>query len=149
MYVKKFASIISSVMLVVSPFAIAGGPTAPEHVPAASMPAFNFFMPQQSLLQHQHPIDKNHIDQNTHPSLHYVTLYPGSLRNNLVRIARAYGWKHIIWNSAEDYHWIGKIRVAANNLPDILKKLLEEYPLQADFYEGNHVLVIKPRTLQA
>lgn len=148
MHGKKLAY-LTPIIALMSSCAFAGGPAVPTHMPTAPMPKFNFFMPQQSLLTHQRPIDKSHPSADAHASLHYVTLYPGSLKNNLVRIARAYGWKHIIWNSSEDYHWIGKIRVAANNLPDILRKLLKDYPLQANFYDGNHVLVIQPRTLQA
>lgn len=127
--------------------AFAGDADMPAHMPTVPMPKFNFFTPQQSLLSSDHVKIKKQISVSDQP--HFVTFYPGSLKNNIVRIARAYGWKHIIWNSAEDYHWIGKIRVAANDLPDILRKLLKDYPLQADFYNGNHVLVIKPRTLQA
>ena len=149
MHGKKLEYIATTFMAVSTTWAMAIEPTTPAHMPTAPMPKFNFFMPQRSLLIHHKPIEKNDRHHGTHTRLHYVTLYPGSLKNNLVRIARAYGWKHIIWKSQEDYHWIGKIRVAANNLPDILRKLLKEYPLQADFYDGNHVLVIQPRTLQA
>lgn len=81
--------------------------------------------------------------------VHYVEIYPGSLRGNVIRLSQEYGWPQVMWTVPDDYHWVGQVRVAANNLPDILRKILMNYPLQADFYEGNHVIVIKPRTLQA
>ena len=77
-----------------------------------------------------------------------VEIYPGSLKGNIQRLADQYGWPQVIWNVPNDYHWIGYVRVAGNNLPDILRNILANYPLQANFYQGNHVLVIQPRTLQ-
>ncbi len=138
---NKYTLIVAGFM---TSWAFAGGPAQPLHMPNEPMPAFNFFTPQPSFLKHTSQPIKRHPTQH----INYVTLYPGSLKNNIVRISRAYGWKHIIWASNDDYHWIGKIRVAANDLPYILGKILKEYPLQADFYDGNHVLVIKPRTIQ-
>lgn len=76
-------------------------------------------------------------------------MYPGSLQGNINRLSRVYGWPQVVWNVPDDYHWVGHVRVAANNLPDILRSILMNYPLQADFYEGNHILVIQPRTLPA
>jgi hypothetical protein len=142
----KLRLIALSALMSVPLMVLAGGPSEPTHMPNSPMPKFNFFEPQSSLLKQLRPHKVHHHHR---ARLHYVTLYPGSLKSNLVRISRAYGWKHIIWTSQDDYHWIGKIRVAANNLPDILGKILKDYPLQADFYDGNHVLVIKPRTIQA
>lgn len=127
--------------------AYAGGPAEPAHMPNAPMPAFNLFEAHTPLFNSVAIHSISYHQHQAHQCA--VTMYPGSLKNNLIRIARAYGWKHIIWSTDEDYHWIGKIRVAANDLPDILGKILKDYPLQADFYNGNHVLVIKPRTLQA
>ncbi|PHQ78120.1 MAG: hypothetical protein COB66_09540 [Coxiella sp. (in: Bacteria)] len=128
---------------------IAGGSTSLTQMPTAPMPKFNFFMPQQSVLPHPvHHRFHHYYRRHSSVRLHYVNIYPGSLKTNIVRLSRAYGWKHIIWQSQDDYHWIGKVRVAANNLPDILKKILSDYPLQANFYAGNHVLVITPRTIQ-
>jgi hypothetical protein len=140
--IKKF--ITANLVIGFMPLAFAGGPAEPAHMPNAPMPKFNLFSASPSFLkQTSQRRNRHHLKH-----INYVTLYPGSLKSNIVRISRAYGWKHIIWTSGDDYHWIGKIRVAANNLPYILGKILKEYPLQADFYDGNHVLVIKPRTIQ-
>ena len=81
--------------------------------------------------------------------VHYVDIYPGSLEDNINRLSREYGWPQVVWSVPDDYHWVGHVRVAANNLPDILRNILMNYPLQANFYEGNHVLVITPRTVSA
>ncbi len=116
---------------------------AAHGAPAPTSSNFDFFTPQPSVLQ------KAVVSAIPKQTEAWVDVYPGSLKLNVIRLARAYGWKHIIWLSEDDYHWIGKVRVAANNLPDILNKILVDYPLQANFYEGNHVLVITPRTIQA
>lgn len=75
------------------------------------------------------------------------TIYNGSLRTNIIRLARHYGWKRVVWSAASDYNWVGTTRIRANSLPNLLSKLLRDYPLQAQFYKGNHVLVIVARTL--
>ncbi len=133
-------------LALVSTTAIAGMPDVPPHMPNVPMPAFNFFAPRPSVL-HKQGVHTAVLPV-TYDSAHFVTLYPGSLKNNIVRISQAYGWKQVIWSSQDDYRWIGQIRVAANNLPDILGQILKDYPLQANFYAGNHVLVIQPRTIQ-
>ena len=76
------------------------------------------------------------------------TLYPGSLKANISRISAYYGWKDTVWVASVDYNWVGTTSVKAANLQGILRKILNDYPLQALFYEGNHVLVIAPRTLR-
>lgn len=75
-----------------------------------------------------------------------VTIKPGSLHDNIVRIAKQNNWDQIVWK-APDYNWAGKTTITAPRLQDIMKQLLNDYPLQAVFYEGNHVLLITPRTL--
>ena len=135
--------------------AVAGMPDAPGNMPNTPMPKFNFFTPQGSVLRKPKAIQKHavaiHHKKDIKTKQHrvrYVMLYPGSLKANIIRLARDTGWKHIIWQSDDDFHWIGKVRVAAKNLPDILNNILKDYPLQANFYTGNHVLVIIPRTIQ-
>jgi len=74
-------------------------------------------------------------------------VYPGSLRSNIRRIAGEYGWHRVVWTLPKDYRWVGKTRISAKGLFGILGKLLKDYPLQAEFYKDNHVLVIVPRTI--
>lgn len=74
-------------------------------------------------------------------------LYQGSLRHNIIRIAHNYGWDTVVWTAPEDYLWSGYARVTGNSLQELFSKILIKYPLQAQFYSGNHVLAIVPRNL--
>jgi hypothetical protein len=82
-----------------------------------------------------------------HQHLSNAVVHPGSLRLNIQRIADKYGWHRVVWMLPQDYRWLGETRIMAHGLPGILEKLLTSYPVQAEFYEGNHVLVIHPRTI--
>lgn len=127
-------------------------PETPSHMPNAPMPAFNFFVPKPSGVSTAHVQEtapRHKSKTQAHASMTSVKIEAGSLKANIVRLSQQFGWQHVIWLPTADYHWIGNARVAAKNLPDILNKILINYPLQADFYLGNHVLVIKPRTLQS
>jgi len=75
-------------------------------------------------------------------------VYPGSLKSNVVRIARQNGWGNVVWKPDEDFKWTGKTTIVANGLPGIYEKLLSGFPVRAVFYKGNHVLVILPRDLK-
>lgn len=81
------------------------------------------------------------------PRLSAGKLYPGSLKANIQRIARHYGWPLVVWALPNDYEWVGHAKVSGSTLSEVLSKILENYPLQAAFYQGNHVLVITPRTI--
>lgn len=76
-----------------------------------------------------------------------VMMYQGSLRHNIVRIGHDFGWDTVVWGAPDDYLWVGQARITSNNLSGILNKILANYPLQARFYQGNHVLAIVPRNL--
>lgn len=138
MDIKKIVLIM---LLSVTSFTFAGGPT-----PIATQ-EFQMFIPKVSPLA-LHTNKKSYLSHNKrHAEVRYVEIYTGSLKANVVRLARVYGWKQLIWLPTEDYHWIGSVRFSAQDLPSVLGKILEHYPLQANFYAGNHVLVIKPRTI--
>lgn len=77
-----------------------------------------------------------------------IELNNGSLQQNIQRIGRENGWRNVVWDIPNDYQWVGNTRVVADNLEDALTKVLQNYPVQAIFYQGNHVLLIRPRTLQ-
>lgn len=77
-----------------------------------------------------------------------ITLYPGSLHDNLRRIAAQFGWRRFIWNAPYDYNWVGYTQIKAKSLADAVQKILAGFPLQAVFYEGNKVLAIQLRTLR-
>jgi hypothetical protein len=77
-----------------------------------------------------------------------VALVPGSLKANIIRISHQYGWHKVIWDSQYDYSWESYTKIRRNRLQDILSMILANYPLQAIFYTGNNIVVIKPRTLR-
>ncbi len=81
-------------------------------------------------------------------ALRQVVFTPGSLRTNVERVARKFQWNRVIWNSPNDYRWVTYTKIRRDNLQDILRIVLVDYPIQAVFYEGNHVLVIQPRTVR-
>ena len=77
-----------------------------------------------------------------------ISVYPGSLKENVERIAAHYGWHQVIWDAPEDYRWVGYAQIQGENLSSVLRQLFADFPLQAVFYQGNHVLYIHPRTLK-
>lgn len=76
-----------------------------------------------------------------------VALYPGSLKNNIDRIARENGWK-MVWNEENDYQWVTYTRIEKPSFAEVMKAILADYPLQGVFYEGNQVLVIQSRIIK-
>ena len=114
---------------------------------------------QQNLNQQQHVIINHPNVRQTNvvytrmlatpePRLLNNTLYSGSLHDNIARLAASYGWRTVVWNVPNDYLWVGRTRLSGNSFPNMLSQVLKDYPLQAIFYQGNHVLVIIPRTLK-
>lgn len=81
------------------------------------------------------------------PILFTVKITPGSLDRTLTDLANQFHWK-LIWHLPFDYNWTGTVVLKGEGLPVILKQLLQHYPIQAAFYQGNRVLVIKARTLE-
>jgi toxin co-regulated pilus biosynthesis protein Q len=77
-----------------------------------------------------------------------IAVYPGSLRENIERIAAHYGWHNVVWDAQQDFTWVGYAQIQGDTLASVLRQLLADYPLQAIFYQGNHVLYIHPRTLK-
>lgn len=78
----------------------------------------------------------------------YPVVHAGSLKTNIQRLAKQMGWPQVVWNVPNDYVWVGTTRIKAHSISGVLYRLLANYPLQAVFYAGNHILVIRPRTLQ-
>lgn len=77
-----------------------------------------------------------------------ATVNPGSVKENIQRIAADWGWPQVVWNVPYDYRWVGTTQIRASSLAELLNTLLDGYPLQAVFYKGNHILVINPRILK-
>lgn len=129
--------------------------------------------PRHPALSRPHPHPRAHPRLNPHPPLHrkphplptpqpsvfftslkrhhplrHCVVHPGSLRANIERIAGQYGWHRVVWTLPQDYRWVGETRITAQGMSGLFTKLLGKYPLQAEFYQGNHVLVIIPRTIR-
>ena len=77
-----------------------------------------------------------------------IKLHSGTVKSNIERVAAANGWSKVIWRTKNNYAWVGKTVIVASSFKEALAKALADYPLQAVFYENNHVLVIEPRTLK-
>lgn len=74
-----------------------------------------------------------------------VTVHTGSLKINIQKIARQGGWHNLVWRPNYDFQWLGNVTITGRNVQDVMAKLLEPYPLQAVFYEANHVVAVVPR----
>jgi len=77
-----------------------------------------------------------------------ATMKPGSLKTNIERIANENGWNKVVWNARDDYNWVTHTKIRGQNLAAVMVSILEGYPLQAIFYQGNRVLVIEARTMR-
>ena len=75
----------------------------------------------------------------------FVEIRTGSLKNNVERIVRECGWDTTVWKLPYDFNWIGDVTITANDIQGALTKLLEGYPVQAIFYNANHVVAVVPR----
>lgn len=78
-------------------------------------------------------------------------MYPGSLKDNIERVAASHCWYVVKWKADSDFEWVGSQHgtvIRASTLQEALRKVLQKYPLQAQFYMGNRVLAIEPRTLK-
>jgi hypothetical protein len=77
-----------------------------------------------------------------------VRLHSGSLRENVIHIVEKSRWGHVVWTLPFDYKWIGDITLKGPDVQDILAQLLRPYPVQAVFYDKNHVVAIVARRPQ-
>ena len=98
-------------------------------------------MPQEVKHMSESPLQENIGSKRA------VTLYTGSLRDNIARVAHRYGWKKVVWLPKHDYRWVGQTSVKRSSVYTVFSRVLKEYPLQAVFYKGNHVLVITSRNI--
>lgn len=122
---------------------------APSAVPAQKIMAHQAKVPMSKLASIGPARDRYYPGANlVHKRPISVLVNTGSLKHIVTRIAHNHGWYTVEWNSPNDYLWVGKTRITAANLPGVFDKLLSDYPVQAQFYQGNHVLAIEPRTLK-
>jgi hypothetical protein len=76
-----------------------------------------------------------------------VAMVPGSMKTNIEHIAKDNGWT-VVWKAPNDYNWTTYTKIREQSLVAVMKTILNDYPLQAIFYQGNRVLVIQARTVR-
>jgi len=76
------------------------------------------------------------------PAPVYAVSISGSLKENIERIMSRYHWR-VIWKAPYDFNFYG--RVTGSSLPNVIEKLLQPFPLQAQMYMSNRTLAIVPR----
>lgn len=76
------------------------------------------------------------------PSAVYAISISGSLKENVERIMERYHWK-VIWKSKYDYNFDG--RVTGSSLTNVMEKLFQPFPLQAQLYMSNRTMIVIPR----
>ncbi len=83
--------------------------------------------------------------ETTPEKLTMLTLEPGTLKENILRINQALPcpWE-IKWQGNNDYHVTGSATVMGKDFYEALGKILQYYPVHAEFYTKNHVLLIIP-----
>lgn len=102
------------------------------------------------------------VSTENHPSMYASDSYPdrfanlgrpapiyaisvcGSLKENLERIMHRYHWR-VVWKAPYDFNFDG--RVTGPNLPKVVEKLLQPFPLEATMYMSNRTLMVSPRKL--
>ncbi len=70
---------------------------------------------------------------------------PGSLKANVERIVAQSHWGTVVWNLPIDYNWEGTMTITAPDVQGALSQLLAQYPVQAIFYDKNHIVSIEAR----
>ncbi len=76
------------------------------------------------------------------PAPMYAISVSGSLKHNVERIMRRYGWK-VIWKVPVDYNFDGRITGAT--LPEVMTKLFKPFPLQAQMFMANQRMIVVQR----
>jgi len=132
-------------LLMISFFSVAFGDS--DQVPLEVLRVQKYRNPIINKDQLPIQIQQSYSPTESIPYRNAYTFYPGSLKENITHLAKQSGWPVVVWQPTFDYKWVGETRFPAENLKEILNDVLRDYPLQAVFYEGNHVLVISPRNV--
>ena len=148
-YFAKRAGLFALALITLPVTAFAGWQVASkgEQAPFPSEPFFQAaapqgtaFMPSQetaAFSSQSSPLDR--------PSSLYAISVSGSLKENVERIMDRYHWK-VIWKSPYDYNFDG--RVTGSSLPNVIGKLFQPFPLQAQLYMSNRTMIVIQRNQQ-
>lgn len=144
---KMHQIIVKLFFLIIPVWAYAGWQVSK---PEASIPREPFFQAgTQQKTAFRHPTAyASHAFPNQYanlgqPAAVYAVSISGSLKENLERIMGRYHWR-VVWKAPFDYNFDG--RVTGSSLPNVIKKVLEPFPLQAIMYMSNRTLAVVPRT---
>lgn len=74
-----------------------------------------------------------------------ATAVPGSLKDNVERIVAQSHWGTVVWNLPVDYNWNGTMTITADDVQSAIAQLLAHYPVQATFYDKNHIVSVEAR----
>ncbi len=74
-----------------------------------------------------------------------VVAMPGSLKANVERIVAQSHWGTVVWNLPIDYNWNGTMTITAPDVQGAISQLLAQYPVQATFYDKNHIVSVQAR----
>jgi len=73
-----------------------------------------------------------------------ATLKEGDLLSNLQRVAGRYHFR-LVWQlTPYNYHVIGDTKVYSETFDDLIKQLVQNYPVKVKIYTKNKVIVIMP-----
>ncbi len=79
------------------------------------------------------------------PPMFTVVAMPGSLKENVERIVAQSHWGTVVWNLPIDYNWNGTMTITAPDVQGAIAQLLANYPVQATFYDKNHIVSVEAR----
>lgn len=142
---KCLAAKISTFILIIPAMAFAGWQVAN---PTAMMPSDPFFQ-----AGNQQDTAFSTYSSNAYPSQFaslgrpaavYAISVSGSLKENIERIMDRYHWK-VIWKVPYDYNFDG--RITGSSLPNVIEKLLQPFPLQAQMYMSNRTMTVVQRKI--
>jgi hypothetical protein len=73
-----------------------------------------------------------------------ATLTEGDLLSNLQRVATRYRFR-LVWQLAPyNYHVVGNTKIYAKSFDELIKQLVQNYPVKIKIYTKNKVIVVAP-----
>src|SRR3989344_460244 len=142
---KGFLAKINALLLLVPTIAVAGWQVAtPQNTTMTSNdPFFQAGMRQGTTFSsYGNSAFPNQSSSLGNPATIYAISVSGSLKENIERIMDRYHWK-VVWKAPYDYNFDG--RVTGSSLPNVIEKLLQPFPLQAQMYMSNRIMTVTTR----
>lgn len=143
---RAFLFVCALIFFLLTPFVANAGWQVSQ--PASSIPREPFFQAGTQTKMtfipssYSSTVFPNQYARLGQPAARYAVSISGSLKENIERIMGRYHWK-VIWKAPFDYNFDG--RVSGSSLQNVLEKLLEPFPLQAQMYMSNRIVTIVSR----